>query len=154
MADRIKVLVVDDSAFARKVLRELLGKSPRIEVVDIARDGLDALEKIAALKPDVVTLDLVMPHLDGIGVLQALPADGPRVVVVSSSDSESELGVLALQSGAIDLVHKPTALATDRLNEVADELVRKVEIAATAKRSLAAARVGSARAKPSASAKG
>lgn len=130
----IRVLIVDDSAFARKVLREILGASPRILVVGIARDGLDALEKIAELEPDVVTLDLVMPHLDGIGVLQALPKVGaPRVIVVSTSDSESELGLQALELGAVDLVHKPTALATDQLYELSNDLLRKVEGAAIAR---------------------
>ena len=66
-AKRIRVLVVDDSAFARKVLRMALNADPRLDVVGTASDGLDALEKIDALKPDVVTLDLVMPHLDGLG---------------------------------------------------------------------------------------
>jgi two-component system chemotaxis response regulator CheB len=131
---RIRVLVVDDSAFARKVLREALSTSPAIEVVGIARDGLEALERIAELAPDVVTLDLVMPGLDGLGVLRALPArGGPRVVVVSISDAESALGVQALQLGAVDLVNKPTALATDRLYELSAELVRKVVVAGGAK---------------------
>ena len=87
---RHRVLVVDDSAFARKVLREILGGSSAIEVVGTARDGLEALEKIAELQPDVITLDMVMPNLDGMGVLAAL-ADkpAPRVVVVSMSDSDS-----------------------------------------------------------------
>ena len=123
----IRVLVVDDSAFARKVLREALSQSPALEVVGIARDGLEALEKIAELAPDVVTLDLVMPNLDGLGVLRALPPEGgPRVVVVSISDAKSALGVEALQRGATDLVQKPTALATDRLYELSGELVAKV----------------------------
>jgi two-component system chemotaxis response regulator CheB len=131
---RARVLIVDDSAFARKVLREILAARPNIEVVDIARDGLEALEKIAHLKPDVVTLDLVMPGLDGVGVLRALPpVDPPRVVVVSMSDADSELGIEALQSGAFDLVHKPTALATERLYELSDELVAKVIAAADAR---------------------
>jgi len=74
VSDRnVRTLVVDDSAFARKVLRESLSRIPGIEVVGIARDGLDALEKIAELRPDVITLDLVMPHLDGVGLLRALP---------------------------------------------------------------------------------
>ena len=129
----IRVLVVDDSAFARKVLRETLSRSPLLEVVGIARDGLEALEKIAELAPDVVTLDLVMPNLDGLGVLRALPAaGGPRIVVVSISDSDSALGVEALQSGAVDLVQKPTALATERLYDLSDELVAKVVAAAAA----------------------
>ena len=130
---RIRVLVVDDSAFARKVLREALSASPFLEVVGIARDGLEALEKINELRPDVVTLDLIMPNLDGLGVLRALPTgEGPRVVVVSISDADSMLGVEALQSGAVDLVHKPTALATDRLYELSGELVAKVIAAAGA----------------------
>lgn len=129
MTDRrpVRVLVVDDSAFARKVVREMLTTSPAIEVVGIARDGLDALERIAELAPDVVTLDLVMPNLDGLGVLRALPAvGGPRIVVVSISDGDSTLGAEALQLGAVELVHKPTALATDRLYEMAAELIEKV----------------------------
>jgi two-component system chemotaxis response regulator CheB len=129
----IRVLVVDDSAFARKVLRQVLSAAPGITVVDTARDGLDALEKISELQPDVVTLDLVMPHLDGLGVLRSLAgAASPRVVVVSSAGEESELAVSALQAGAVELVHKPTALATDRLYELGAELVAKVKTAAGA----------------------
>ena len=132
---RIRVLVVDDSAFARKVLREALSRSEDLEVVGTARDGLDALEKIAELQPDVVTLDLVMPGLDGLEVLKSLAgaAHAPRVVVVSMADAHSELAVAAMQAGAVELVHKPTALATDRLYELADELQEKVRIAAGAK---------------------
>ncbi len=135
MSARHRVLVVDDSAFARKVLREILAGDPRLEVVGFARDGLDALEKIAELTPDVVTLDLVMPELDGVGVLQALAArkDAPRVVIVTMTDAESALGVAALDAGAIDVVHKPTALATDRLYELGKELVEKVVAAAQSK---------------------
>lgn len=131
---RVRVVVVDDSAFARKVVREVLMNDPRIDVVAIARDGLDALEKIAELKPDVVTLDLVMPQLDGVGVLGAIRnlPDPPRVVVVTMSDADSALGVAAMQAGAYDVVHKPTALATDRLYELGEELVRKVILAADA----------------------
>lgn len=138
-APRVRVLVVDDSAFARKVLREALSRSERIEVVGTARDGLEALEKIAELSPDVVTLDLVMPNLDGVGVLRALPSVGaPRVVVVSISDADSERGVEALQSGAVQVVHKPTALPTDRLYELSDELVQAVVAAAQARSAPAA----------------
>lgn len=129
----VRVLIVDDSAFARKVLREILQKT-EIEVVGIARDGLEALEQIAFLKPDVITLDLVMPNLDGIGVLRALPKErAPRVVVVSISNDESELGVQALQAGAVTIVQKPTALATDRLYELEDELVQAIKTAALAR---------------------
>jgi two-component system, chemotaxis family, protein-glutamate methylesterase/glutaminase len=129
----IRVLIADDSAFVRKVLRQLLSESPGIEVVGTARDGLDALEKIAELNPDVLTLDLMMPHLDGLGVLEALPREGgPRVIVVSVSDVETELGAAALQAGALDIVRKPTALATEQLYEVGADLIQKVKDAATA----------------------
>src|SRR5688572_22800309 len=135
MSDRIRVLIVDDSAFARKTLSTVLSAHAGIEVVGIARDGLEALEKIVDLKPDVVTLDLVMPNLDGLGVLRAMPTESPpRVVVVSITDSNSELGVTALQLGAVDLVQKPTALATDRLYELNDELIAKVLQAARVRR--------------------
>jgi two-component system chemotaxis response regulator CheB len=131
----VRVVVVDDSAFARKVMREVLANDPRIEVVAIARDGLDALEKIGETNPDVVTLDLVMPQLDGMGVLDAIRAlpNPPRVVVVTMSDADSVLGVAALQAGAFDVVHKPSALATDRLYELGQELVDKVLLAAEAR---------------------
>jgi two-component system chemotaxis response regulator CheB len=125
-----RVLVVDDSAFARKVVRESLQTSSQIEVIGTARDGIDALEKIAALEPDVITLDLVMPNLDGLGVLAALtPAQRARVIVVSMADGESDIGISALSFGVFDLVHKPTALAVASLHDIAEELVTKVLLA-------------------------
>jgi two-component system chemotaxis response regulator CheB len=130
----IRVLVVDDSAFARKVLRDVLQAAPGIEVVGIARDGLDALSKIEELDPDVVTLDLVMPNLDGLDTLRALAGRvRPGVIVVCMADSDSEQALAALEAGAVDVVHKPTALATDRLYELSKELVFKVQAAAQAR---------------------
>jgi two-component system, chemotaxis family, protein-glutamate methylesterase/glutaminase len=129
-----RVLVVDDSAFARKVLREVLQTSATLEVVGTARDGLDALSKIQELDPDVVTLDLAMPYLDGLETLRALAGrPRPRVVVVSMAGPHSDAALDALAMGAVDIVHKPTALATDQLYEVAKELVYKVEAAAAAR---------------------
>jgi two-component system chemotaxis response regulator CheB len=131
----VRVLVVDDSAFARKVLREALMTNPALEVVGTARDGIDALEKISELKPDVITLDLVMPNLDGLGVLAALsPEERRSVVVVSMADGQSDIGIEALQRGAFDLVHKPTALAVASLHDIAEELVTKVLLAAGSRR--------------------
>ncbi len=125
-----RVLVVDDSAFARTVLARIL-RAGDVEVVGTARDGADALEKIAELDPDVITLDLTMPIVDGLDVLRALAArPRPRVIVVSMSSIETEPGAEALSLGAIDLIAKPTSLASDRLNEIGGELVAKVWAAA------------------------
>lgn len=149
---KIRVLVVDDSAFARKVLRQVLSRSSQIEVVGTAHDGLDALERIVELQPDVITLDLVMPNLDGIGVLHALRelkgVTVPRVIIVSMSDTQGDLAISALREGAIDLVQKPTSVANDRLYELADELTRKVEAAASARVSSRRANIEQPRATP------
>ncbi|HEX6273833.1 MAG TPA: chemotaxis-specific protein-glutamate methyltransferase CheB [Polyangiaceae bacterium] len=129
---RVRIVVVDDSAVARKFLRDILAARDDFEVVAIARDGLDALERIAELEPDVVTLDLVMPNLDGVGVLEALKErpNRPEVVVVSMAGDDSELGVAALAAGAFEVVKKPTALPTQRFFELAGELCDKVRAAA------------------------
>lgn len=129
----IRVLIVDDSAFARKVIRELLSSVDDIEIVGIARDGLDALEQCVTSKPDVLTLDLMMPELDGLGVLKSLAETdgGPRVVLVSSTTIDSRLAVEALQLGAVALVQKPTALATTQLYEIGVELIAQIRIAAS-----------------------
>lgn len=129
---RPRVLVVDDSAFARKVVREVLLEAG-CDVVDHARDGLEALEKLDRLDIDVVTLDLIMPHLDGLGFLRELNtrAERPAVVVVSTAAIDSEAGLTALELGALGVVHKPTTLATARLYEIGDELVELVMAAPT-----------------------
>jgi two-component system chemotaxis response regulator CheB len=134
MTSRLRVLVVDDSAFARRVVRDCLTSDAAIEVLDTARDGIDALQKIAALKPDVITLDLMMPNLDGIGVLQKLPPDTvSRVVICSTAEDDSAAVVHALALGAITSVHKPTALATDRLYDMGRELIEAVKLAGSAR---------------------
>jgi len=125
-----KVLVVDDSAYVRKVVKEMLERSPFIEVVGIARDGEEALELVEELQPDVVTLDLIMPRMDGVTFLKKQMARRPLPVLVVSIASESgEQALKALDAGAIDFVQKPTALATEKVFEISDELVRKVKAA-------------------------
>ncbi len=122
----IKVVIVDDSAFARKVLRKCLDVSG-VEVVGVANDGMQALELIEALAPDVIILDLVMPVLDGLGVLRALSGlTTPRVVVVAGSASEP------LPAGAFRIVRKPTPLAVEELYAIGAELVEVVRAAARA----------------------
>jgi two-component system, chemotaxis family, protein-glutamate methylesterase/glutaminase len=121
------VLVVDDSAFARTVLARVLRASGSIDVVGTARDGDDALSQITELDPDVVTLDLTMPGRDGLAVLRVLEGrPRPRVIVVSVSTIDSVQGVEALALGAVDLISKPSALATDRLYEIGADLVERV----------------------------
>jgi two-component system, chemotaxis family, protein-glutamate methylesterase/glutaminase len=127
----IRVLVVDDSAFVRKVVTQMLSRSPLIEVVGIARDGSEALEKAAELKPDVITLDLIMPGVDGVEFLRQQMALQPIPVVVCSIAHESgEMAIAAFDAGAVEFVQKPTALATDRVFEIAEELIAKVKAAA------------------------
>ena len=136
----IRVLVVDDSAYVRKVVTQMLSRSPFIEVVGTARDGRDALEQAQSLRPDVITCDLIMPELDGVGFVREQMSRRPIAVVVVSVASESgELVLSALDAGAVDFVQKPTALASDRLHDMADDLVSKVKAAAASRLGRAAA---------------
>ena len=133
MTGIIRVLVVDDSAFVRKVVTQMLSRSPFVEVVGVARDGGEALEMCARLSPDVVTLDLVMPNVDGLEFLRRQMAIRPIPVIVCSISHESGASALeAFELGAVEFVQKPTALATDRVFEIADELLAKVKAAASA----------------------
>ena len=133
MGGLIRVLVVDDSAFVRKVVTQMLSRSPFIDVVGTARDGGEALEMCARLSPDVVTLDLVMPGMDGLEFLRQQMAVRPVAVVVCSISHESGAAALeAFELGAVEFVQKPTALATDRVYEITEELVSKVKAAAGA----------------------
>ena len=134
MQQIIRVLVVDDSAFLRKVVSQMLSRSPFIEVVGAARDGDEALEMVESLRPDVVTLDLVMPGRDGVGFLTEQMRRRPVPVVICSIAHESgEMAMQAFEAGAVDFVQKPTALATERVFEMADELIGKVKAAASAR---------------------
>lgn len=129
----VKVLVVDDSAYVRKVVAQMLSRSPYLEVVGTARDGREALELALEREPDVITCDLNMPEMDGVAFVQHQMARRPVPIVIISVASQSGEQVLAaLDAGAVDFLQKPTALASDRLLDVADELVEKVKAAARA----------------------
>ena len=122
------MLVVDDSAYVRKVCQQMLSRSPFIEVVGTARDGRKRSSWSPSSSPDVVTCDLIMPELDGVGFVREQMARKPVPIVIVSVASESgELVLSALDAGAVDFVQKPTALATERLLEMADELIDKVK---------------------------
>lgn len=133
MSQLIRVLVVDDSAFARKVIREMLSRSPYVEVVGTARDGLEALEMVDQLHPDVVTSDLLMPRLDGVAFVRQQMARRPvPILILSIAEQDAEQALAALDAGAVDFVRKPTALANDDLLRIREELVEKVKAAAGA----------------------
>lgn len=132
MSQIVRVLVVDDSAYVRKIVKQMLSRSPLIEVIGTARDGREALEMVEQLKPDVVTLDLIMPNMNGVEFLHEQMKRRPVPAIVVSIASESgETALEALDAGAVDFVQKPTALATEKVFEIADELIKKVKIAAS-----------------------
>jgi two-component system, chemotaxis family, protein-glutamate methylesterase/glutaminase len=123
----VRVLVVDDSAYIRKVFSELLEQNPHIEVVGTARDGQDALEKTAELNPDVIVLDVFMPVMDAVEFMQVqMQRKRLPVVVVSSAGEDEETVLAALDAGALEFIQKPTPKATSRVYHMGDELVDKV----------------------------
>jgi two-component system, chemotaxis family, protein-glutamate methylesterase/glutaminase len=127
----IKTVIVDDSAFVRKVVREMLSRSPYIEVVGLARNGVDALQMVEELNPDVVTCDLVMPELDGVGFVRQQMARKPvPILILTASPQDAERVLEALEAGAIDFIQKPTSLASNDLLGMRDELIQKVKDAA------------------------
>ncbi|HZM96874.1 MAG TPA: chemotaxis response regulator protein-glutamate methylesterase [Vicinamibacterales bacterium] len=129
----LRVLVVDDSAYIRKVVKEMLGRDGSIEVVGTARDGEDALELVERLHPDVVTCDLIMPGVGGVEFIRRQMAARPVPIVIVSIAAESSERVLSgLDAGAIDFVQKPTALATEKVYDLGDELIAKIVAAAEA----------------------
>src|SRR5689334_13993929 len=124
----LKVLIVDDSAFNRRSIGEILSTSPSIEIVGRAADGEEALRMVSSLKPDVITLDLEMPKMDGFTFLRILMSRTPVSVIVISSYSQKENVFKALELGALDFVAKPDRYIDPELRSVREELLRKVEL--------------------------
>jgi two-component system chemotaxis response regulator CheB len=122
----IRTLVIDDSAFSRQTITRMLGRSPLVDVVGVARDGEDALRKTLELEPDLITLDLEMPRMDGFTFLRLVMARRPTPVIVVSSQTEEEDVFKALDLGAVDFVAKPTTRATPALQSIEEALIRKV----------------------------
>jgi two-component system chemotaxis response regulator CheB len=130
---KIRAVLVDDSATIRSVLRRKLEADGTIEVVGTASDGLEALDLIAQVRPDVVTLDIEMPRLDGLSTLQRLMATQPTpVVMVSSLTREgADATIRALELGAVDFIEKPALAAA--VGVLADDLIAKVRHASHAR---------------------
>lgn len=123
---------MDDSAFMRKVISNILSSSPDIEVIGKAINGMDAIEKITKLKPDVVTLDIEMPVLDGLNALGYIMSECPTpVIIVSAADYEqAHATITAFQYGAVDFIQKPSGPISLDLESIKDELIKKVKSAA------------------------
>ena len=135
MQDKIKVLVVDDSALVRQVLTSIINESKTIEVVGSARDPLDAREKIKQLNPDVLTLDVEMPKMDGVTFLKNLMRLRPMPVVMISTLTEAgaDITLEALEVGAVDFISKPKIDVKDALEDYAELIIEKIEAASKAK---------------------
>lgn len=129
MNNKITVLVVDDSAFMRKAIEGMLLKDPEISVVGTAINGIDAIEKVRTLKPDVVTLDIEMPRMDGLTALEKIMAENPLpVIMVSSLTTEgAEATLKALDLGAVDFIPKDKSFASFGVLKIEDELREKVK---------------------------
>lgn len=130
----IKALIVDDSALVRKLLGEIFARESDF-VVEFARTGLEALEKLASFQPDVVTLDINMPVMDGLACLDRIMIERPcPVVMVSSATATGADATLeAFRLGAVDVIEKPAKAVSLEIHDMADRLVEKVRIAASAR---------------------
>ncbi len=132
---KIHVLIVDDSAVVRQILREILSSDDGIEVVGTAADPYVARDKIKRLCPDVITLDVEMPKMDGISFLRNLMRLRPMPVIMVSSLTEegADVALEALGLGAVDYVSKPKEDIADNLAEYSQEIIDKVKAAASAR---------------------
>jgi two-component system chemotaxis response regulator CheB len=131
MARDIGVLVVDDSAFMRKMLTDILESSGEIKVVGTARDGFEALKKVKELNPDIITLDVEMPSMDGLSCLRELQkvTDIPVIMLSSRTGTGEQATIEALEAGAIDFITKPTGLFDISGEEKKKEIIEKVKMA-------------------------
>lgn len=128
----IKVLVVDDSSFMRKMISDILDSEPGIEVIDRARNGLEALEKIKKLKPDVITLDIKMPDMSGLDVLDEVMEKIPTPTIILSAYAKegSQESVLAFEYGAVEVIPKPSGEISLDIKSISEKLIKAVTIAA------------------------
>ncbi len=129
---KIRVLVVDDSAFMRKVLQKIISSDPALEICGEAKDGREAVEQSDLLKPDVVSMDINMPRMDGLEATELIMSRNPRPILIVSSESRegAEVTLKALQLGAIDFVSKPSGAIDLDMSSVREELCRKLKMAA------------------------
>lgn len=128
-ANKIRVMVVDDSAYNRQTIKTMLQTDPLVEVVGVASDGVDAIAKTLRLKPDIITLDFEMPEMDGFSFLRWLIHERPTPVIMVSSYSNKNMAIKALEFGAVDFIQKPTRRASGMLRNIEKDLLSKVHAA-------------------------
>ncbi len=132
MADKIKVLIVDDATFMVKAIREILESDADIDVVGTAKNGLECLKMIKQLKPDVITLDVDMPILDGIKTVRHIMIESPVPVVMLSSLSEhGDITFEAIRLGVVDFLPKPSGAISHDIHDVRQQIIDRVKIAAS-----------------------
>ena len=132
LSKKTRVLIVDDSAFMRKVLQGIIASDPQLEVCGEARDGRDAVTQTETLKPDVISMDINMPHVDGLQATEIIMSSNPKPILIVSSESRegADVTLKALELGAIDFVAKPSGGIDLDMSSVKEELCRKLKMAA------------------------
>jgi len=131
-AKKVRVLIVDDSAFMRKVLETIFNSDTQLQVIGHAKDGREAVALAESLKPDVITMDINMPHMDGLQATAQIMTTNPRPIVIVSSDSRDGAAstVKALELGAIEFIAKPSGAIDLDMQSIREDLLRKVKVAA------------------------
>ncbi len=136
--NKVKVLITDDSIFMRKLLSDLLEKHPEIEVIATAKNGKEAIEKIKEYSPDVITLDVEMPQMNGLQALEVIMREHPvPTIMLSSTTTEGSLNtIIAMEQGAVDFVAKPSGAISLDIHKVKEELIEKILLASRSNISL------------------
>ena len=130
--NKVRVLIVDDSAFMRKVLESILISDPQLQIIGHAKDGREAIALAESLKPDVMTMDINMPHMDGLQATAQIMTTNPRPIVIVSSESKDGAAstLKALELGAIEFIAKPNSAIDLDMQSIREDLLRKVKMAA------------------------
>jgi two-component system chemotaxis response regulator CheB len=144
-AGKVRVLVIDDSAFNRRTIVKMLESLPSVEVVGYACDGEEGLRKVLDLRPDLITLDLEMPRMDGFTLLRIVMQQQPTPIIVVSSRSDDEDVFKALELGAVEFVPKPSSRVSPVLMDIREELLSKVREVTSINLKNVMARSGSAK---------
>ncbi|WP_338111369.1 response regulator [Oceanobacillus caeni] len=131
--EQIRVIVIDDSAFMRKMITDILSSDERIDVISTARNGTDGIKKIEQFSPDVVTMDVQMPIMDGIQTLEVLMEKNPIPVIMLSGETEDNRSRVleAMAKGAVDFITKPSGPISLNMDSIKNEIISKVVAAAS-----------------------